>query len=130
MPQLAEPTTHICIFPSNAHGDLTIEWDEASQDAITPQIQALMDKGVTFFRLEENGKNRKSTVAVPVNGTDEIKERKLLIKDPDIAKIVEGGLATIARFQGVGEIKTSGKVKTAAEAASTDTVAVQPAKGG
>jgi hypothetical protein len=117
-------------FPTAGHGDLTIAWDESKHDAMVAQIQILMDKGVTFHKLEEQGKIRRKTVAVPISNPAEATGRKLLIKDPDIAKIVDAGLATIASFESCGDIKTVGSAKTAVEAASTDTVAVQPARGG
>lgn len=126
----AEPRTNSLTFLSTGHGDLTIEWDEGNNEAMTAQIQALMDKGVSFFKVEDQGKIRKKLVAVPVTSAAEAPDRKLLIKDADIAKIVESGLADISRFSGVAEIKTTGKAATAAEAAATDTVAVKPAKGG
>jgi len=117
-------------FLSTAHGDLTIEWDDANTAAMIEHIQAMMDRGITFFKLEEQGKTRKKTVAVPLGTTAEVSGNKVLIKDADIAQIVDAGLATIARYAGVGDIKTVGTAKTAAEAAATDTIARQPAKGG
>lgn len=112
------------------HGDLTLEWDEGNNEAMTAQIQALMDKGVTFFKIEDRGALRKKLVGVPLDTPADATDRKLLIKDPDIGKIVDAGLASIAQFATVGTIKTTGQAKTAAEAAATDTVAVKPAKGG
>jgi len=125
-----EPRTNSMTILSLGHGDLTIEWDEGNNEAMTAQIQVLMDKGVTFFKVEDQGKIRKKLVGTPIASATEATDRKLMIKDADIQKIVDSGLADVARFQGCGEIKTVGRATTAAEAAATDTVAVQPAKGG
>jgi hypothetical protein len=124
------PRTNSMTFLSVDHGDLTIEWDEGNNDAMTSQIQYLMDKGVTFFKIEDQGKVRKKLVGIPIGSAAEATDRKVLIKDADIAKIVDSGLADISRIAGVTEIKTTGRAATAAEAAGTDTVAVKPAKGG
>ncbi len=123
------------IFMTKAHGDLTIEWDEANHAAVIEEITALQTKGITFHKIdtETTGKLRKKTetIAVPLAmGNLPSAKGKLLIKDPDIAKIIESGLARLGtRFEGVGEIRTVG-IATATEAATQDTVAIQPAKGG
>jgi hypothetical protein len=62
--------------------DLTITWDEGNHDAMIAQIQALMDRGVAFYKLSESGNMRKKTVARPISGTGDITERKLLSKTP------------------------------------------------
>jgi len=121
------------IFMSTGHGDLTIEWNEAEHDKVIAGIQTLMEKGVSFHRLEEQGKLRKKTVAIPIAGVAEIGDnKKLLIKDEHIRHFIDGGLATIVTWNGVtdGDIKTVGRVDTAEEAAKTDTVAARPARGG
>lgn len=120
--------TRTTTFLNTGHGDLTMEWSEDKHDQMVAEFQRLMDKGVTFHKLEEQGTLRKKLVAVPT--TKLPANRKLLIKDPDLAKLFESGLGSIAQFETCMNLKTVGAAKTAKEAASTDTVAVNPKKGG
>ncbi len=121
------------VFMNKAFGDLTIEWDDTNHAAMVEHIAALQKKGVTFHKLdtETTGAIRKKTtpIATPIAGSPSPDTRKLLIKDPDIARIINSGLASLARFAGTVDIKTVG-LATAAEAATQDTVAIQPAKAG
>lgn len=120
--------TRTTTFFNTGHGDLTMEWDLASHDQMVVEFQLLMDKGVTFFKLEDQGKVRKKLVAVPT--TELPDNRKLLIKDPDLAKLFESGLGRIARFETCMNLKTVGAARTAEEAASADTVAANAKVGG
>jgi hypothetical protein len=42
-------------FPMPGNGDLTIAWDAANHDAMIGHIQALIDRGVAFYKLSEAG---------------------------------------------------------------------------
>lgn len=134
MTQLAEPVLHSITFMGTGHGDLTITWDETNQAAMIDHIQGFMDKGIVFYKIEEvaTGKIRKKTTtqAAPISGTGEITDRKLLVKDAQIATLMSAGIADIARFEGVAEIKTVGRATTAAEVAASDTIATKPKTGG
>lgn len=121
------PTT---TFLNTGHGDLTIEWNEGTEAQRVEEIQRFMDQGVTFHKLEEQGKLRKKVVAVPITSASEGVSQKLLIKDPDIAKLVASNLGTIARFAGCENIKTVGAARTAEEAAQNDTIATNAKVGG
>jgi hypothetical protein len=70
-------------------GDLTIAWDEAKHAEMVEHIQALMEKGVAFHRVETKGTGRirKKVVGQPIRSTDEITDRRLLITDASIAKL-------------------------------------------
>lgn len=120
--------TRTTSFLNTGHGDLAIEWDLANHDQMVVEFQQLIDKGVTFFKLEEQGRVRKKLVAVPT--TELPDNRKLLIKDPDLAKLFQSGLGSIARFETCMNLKTVGAARTAEEAASTDTVATNAKVGG
>lgn len=54
-------------------GDLTIAWDDPHDTEMIEHIQALMDKGVTFHRIDtvEKGKIRKKLAGQP----EKLKER-------------------------------------------------------
>jgi hypothetical protein len=56
------------------NGDLTIEWDEANHEAVIGQIQALIDRGVAFYKLSETGKIRRK-IGQPIGSTDDITDR-------------------------------------------------------
>lgn len=70
-------------------GDPSIEWDAANHEAMIGQIQALMDRGVTFHRIEtkETGRIRKRVAGQPIGSTDDITDRQLLIADAEIEKL-------------------------------------------
>jgi hypothetical protein len=70
------------------NGDLTITWDEGNHDAMIAQIQALMDRGVAFYKLTETGKIRRKVVASPIVSTDDITDRRILITDAEIEKLL------------------------------------------
>ena len=129
MSDLATPVRHSAIFMLFGHGDLKIEWEESNHDAVAAMIQAKMDAGVSFYILDPRSKAKKPPL-VQIENISQATGRNVYIRDPDIAKLVEAGLANIASFAGVGEMKTAGKAKTADEAAKTDTIAVRPAQGG
>jgi len=63
------------------------------------EVQALMDRGVAFHRIEtkETGKIRKRVAGQPIGSTDEIEDRRLLINDAEIEKL----LPTIWTFVGI-----------------------------
>jgi hypothetical protein len=71
-------------------GDLTIEWDAASHDAVIGQIQALIERGVAFHRIETKGtgKIRRKMVGQPIGSTTEISDRRVLITDAEIEKLI------------------------------------------
>jgi hypothetical protein len=70
------------------NGDVTIEWSAANHKAVIGQIQALIDRGVAFYKLSETRGIRKKIAARPIRGTGDIVDRRLLIKDADITKII------------------------------------------
>jgi len=111
------------------HGDLKIEWTEATHDEVVKAIQAKMDQGVAFYILDPESK-AKTPPIVQIDSTDAATNRQVYVRDPDIKNLVESGFASIASFAGVAELKTVARAKTAEEAAQTDTVAVPPKKGG
>ena len=44
-------------------GDLTITWDEAHHDVMIGHIQALMDRGIAFYKLSEAGNLRNPAIS-------------------------------------------------------------------
>jgi hypothetical protein len=57
------------------------------------EIQALIDRGVASYKLSEKGGVRTKAVARPISATGKITDRRLLIKDADIAKLSLSALA-------------------------------------
>ena len=120
------PSTHLML---RHHGDLKIEWEEAQHDEVVKFIQAKMDEGITFHILDPNSKAKNRPV-MSIEKADEITNRQVYIRDEAIKNLVESGVASLAKFSGVTEMKTVGRAKTAAQAAATDTVAVPQRTGG
>lgn len=129
---VAEAVRHSCSFLIRGHGDLKIEWDEAHHAEAVALIQAKMDAGVSFFIVDPTSKAKIKKPIIPMSGTDQAAARQVFVRDADIKQFVESGFGSIASFAGTPEltIKTTGRAKTAAQAASSDTVAVQPSVGG
>jgi hypothetical protein len=69
-------------------GDLTIAWARAHDAEMIEHIQALMDRGVTFHRIEtkETGKIRERVMDDPIASTGEIGQES----NPLIASRVSG----------------------------------------
>jgi hypothetical protein len=68
------------------NGDLTIEWDAANHEAVIGHIQALIDQGITFHRIETKGTGKmipRRVAGRPIGSIADITDRRLLIKDAD-----------------------------------------------
>jgi hypothetical protein len=52
------------------------------------EIQALIERGVALYKLSETRGFQGKVAARPISGTDDITDRRLLIKDADNAKII------------------------------------------
>jgi hypothetical protein len=72
---------------SAAKVDLTITWDETVHDTMISHIEALIAKGIGFYRLGQERRHRKRVVLHPISGTSDIMERKLVIRASEIARI-------------------------------------------
>jgi len=118
-----------CIYPSSRHGDLKLEWNEENAAEAIAKIQEKMNQGVTFHILDPDSK-AKAPPVLEIDNTNQISNRQVYIRDSDIAKLVEDGMASIVSFTGVAQLKTMGKAKTAEEVVENDTVAVAPKAGG
>lgn len=113
----------------NTSGDVTIIWDEASDERMTAIIQKKMDEGMTFFIVEPVAGGlappKKTKLADPEQA---LKNRALVIDDEDIATFVgEGGAEVIKR---PAKTKTVKKASSAKEAATSQSVGVRQRKGG
>jgi hypothetical protein len=109
-------------------GDITIGWTEDQDDEIAQVIQKKMDQGIRFFRVmpfsDEN---------VQITRITDIAGREVRILDEDIERLFTEGrvgifskIATAARNVVTGSLR----VTDAAQAASTDTMAVRQLAGG
>lgn len=126
----------------NTQGDVTITWDEDDDDRMEALIAKKMAEGVTFFIIEPRlggGAPKKTRLA---SAADAHEHRALQVKDADLATFVGGAPAdgdkpAIAPAATADVIKTPDKpvttrrrAKTAKEAASSESVGVQPMRGG
>lgn len=110
----------------NSCGDSTIAWTEEHDMFWVPAIQAMMDRGVTFFIIEDRGLRRplKSAADAP-------KSRHLAMVDvpePAMALLEQGKADVVASPP--EPVRPKRRAKTAKEAAEAQTVAVQPRAGG
>jgi len=115
----------------NELGDLTVEWSEDQDAAMEALIAKKMKEGVTFYILKKN-KDGSPAKTKPTKLKDAAKAREhraLSIPDADLSKFVLEGKGT-ARCMVHEKIETTKRAESAKEAASADSVAVKPRKGG
>lgn len=70
----------------NCYGDLTIEWDEKDSLAIEGKIVELLASGHQFFIVKRNMFGMKKEVSM--TSLKQLKENKVIIKDPELEKLL------------------------------------------
>jgi len=74
----------------SGQGDLTIAWDKDKHAEMVGHIQALIDRGVTFHRINEKTTGiRKKVAGRPIGSATEILHRNVLITDAEIKKLID-----------------------------------------
>lgn len=121
-----------CLTLLNECGDVSIEWDEAEDAAMTKIIEHKMAAGVTFYIIARRLPGQRGRVAGPkklAKPKDAMKYRVLEIKDEDFSKFVlEGhGRAVPTPTEPAQTVK---RAKSAKEVATSHSVGVQPRRGG
>lgn len=115
----------------NEAGDQTIVWDESSDDQMEKIIAKKMAEGLVFFIIEPRFfgllPSKKTELK---NAAEAKKHRALSIRDQDLAKFVGGTDDADMVKTPDGSVKTVRKAKTAKEAATSQSVAVKPLRGG
>ncbi len=111
-------------------GDSTIAWTEDQDEQMRNFIQKKMDDGWSFFIVKPHLGGMLPPKKVKIKKISELKEddRAVSLRDEDFAQLIQAGLGIGSKP--AGEIETTGRAKTAAEAARTSTVAVKPKRGG
>jgi hypothetical protein len=107
--QLAQAKAHLqrakagVVGMSPAKGDLTISWDGPRDAEIIEHIQALMDKGVTFHRINtvEKGKIRRRLAGKPIASIGEIQDRRVLITGAEMKKLAFSALFELCQDAGL-----------------------------
>lgn len=115
----------------NRTGDSTLAWSDDNDDKVRAVIEKKMAEGWSFFLLEPRlggwAPPRKTNLKVfkdlPADA------RAISMGDDDFMALLQEGFAGVAP-RAEGELKTRGRAKSATEAATADTIAVQPRRGG
>lgn len=115
----------------NYMGDVTIVWDEDDDQKMIDLIQGYMDKGVTFFKLENRALPFLPKKRVKVKSIDEIKDDRVIsLKDEKAMQLVADGVISVVQSSKDNPVATK-RLKTAKEvASSTSSMAIRPLVGG
>lgn len=114
----------------NDRGDVTIVWEEDSDDKMEAIIEEKMKQGVIFFIIEP----RLGGLAAPKktklgDAADAKNYRALAIRDEQFASFVSSGAGEAIKTPETKAV-TVRKAKTAKEVATSETVAVKQMQGG
>lgn len=113
----------------NGFGDVTIVWDESSDDAIEEIVRKKMAEGVTFFIVEPVAGGLAAPRRTEVTDPAAIRERRaVVVDDADLGAFVSMGLGGLQKTE--GRRKTVRKAKEPKEVAKGRSVAVKPRAGG
>lgn len=110
-------------------GDVTLAWDEDSEERMIATIQKKMDEGMSFFVVQPRlggiipAKRTKVT-----KRTDLSKFNAVVVSDADFADLITSNAVTASSSS--GPIETTHRAETAKEVARSNTVATRPLKGG
>ena len=112
-------------------GDSTLAWSDENDDNVRAVIERKMTEGWSFFILKPRIGGLIAPKRTPLKKFKELPEeaRAVSMSDADFMTLLEEGFATKAE-RAASSLQTTGRAKTAAEAARADTVAVKPRRGG
>jgi len=116
----------------NEQGDVTIEWSEEEDAAMTEIIERKMAAGVAFYIIAKRKPGQRGRVAGPrllSDPADALKHRSLSIRDEDLSRFVLEGKGTVVPTS-PEPVKTVRRAKTARDVASGHSVGVRPMRGG
>ena len=114
----------------NEYGDQVITWSEDRDEEIEAIIQKKMDEGMTFYIIEPRAWGLLPPKRTPLeNFGDALKHRALSIKDADFAAFCGEGKGEVVATP-AAPVKTVRRGKTAKEVAKSESVGVQPRRGG
>jgi hypothetical protein len=114
----------------NEMGDTTFIWTEDQDEAWKEIIEKKMQEGVVFFIVEPRFKGLLPPKKTEVKRwQDAQKHRAIMIKDEDLMKMVESGAGSMVSTPD-SAAKTRKRASSAAEAASSETIATRQRQGG
>lgn len=112
-------------------GDSTLAWSDENDDNVRQVIEKKLAEGWSFFILKPRIGGLIAPKKTPLKKFKDLPEdaRAVSMSDADFMTLLQEGFASkVTRADGT--LETSGRAKTAAEAAKTDTVGVKPRRGG
>ena len=117
----------------NMTGDTTIAWDEADDEAMRAYIEAMMEKGHSFFIIEKSWFGLRET-KTPLTHIDDLKDRtvtfeKITTGDASMDSAFQEGLVSVAPAP-KRDVETVRRAHTADEVIRNNTVAMRPLRGG
>lgn len=111
----------------NECGDVTISWSEDRDEVMKELIQKKIDQGYTFFVIKPIAKVIKWPKVI--KNANQIKDYKVSLSDEDAERLFKMGDIGFAKNV-QSNYETVRKAKNAKDAASKNTVAVRPMRGG
>ena len=114
----------------NESGDRTLLWCEEDDEEMEHIIQKKMDEGMAFYIIEPRAWGLlppKKTLLE--NFDDALKHRALSIKDADFAAFCGEGKGEVVATP-AAPVKTVRRGRSAKEVAKSESVGVQPRRGG
>jgi hypothetical protein len=109
----------------NVSGDTTITWEDDQDDVMAEILQKKMDAGCVFYIINERTGGRKKLKSP----ADAMASRKLAIPDEDLMKFVSEGRGEVIKTP-EKPAATKRKARSGREAAQSETVGIQPRRGG
>ena len=79
----------------NCYGDVTITWEEKDTNLIEAKIAELLANGHQFFLVKRNLFGIKKEVQLTT--LKQLKENKIIIKDPSLEKLLDGVNSNITK---------------------------------
>jgi hypothetical protein len=108
----------------NGSGDVTLTWEESSDQAMRDFVARKMAAGFTFF-IVEGGRD------VRVKDVAEVGDRKsVVLSDAEAQRLFDEDIVEVAEMESRGEFRTSGRARTPEEAVAHDTVVARQIVGG
>lgn len=119
----------------NEFGDITIAWEDDSNDEMVNVIQRQMDKGMTFWSIEPRFAGLLPPRKTKLNSIDDIKDDRILsMNDEDFFKLVaDGAAAAITPSKSYNPLTFLKRLKSPKEVVENETktaAVMKPLRGG
>lgn len=108
-------------------GHMTWSWDEENNDQIIPAIRRLMERGYVFWIVRRDPLREDE---LEIEEIGELRDnRNIVVKNEDFAELLAAGVLRPSRDDRA-DLHMGRRATTPEEAASNDTVAHRPLRGG